>query len=341
MSSLAASVRPLRRFALDNRLAADHAAAELRADVLAGLVQPAGNKWMPPKWFYLGEGSDDFEAIATAVPEYYLGRAESEILRSRSDEIAALTRASTLIELGSGSSQKTHQLLTALTAKQSLRQLVLLDVSASALVGAGTHLVDAYPALAITALVDDYTAAIDLPQTSGPRLFCFLGSSIGNFTPAERALFLRRLRKSMAPGDHLLLGTDLVKAEKYLIPAYADAAGVTCRFNRNLLRVMNDILGADFDVEAFEHEVRWDPEREQINMFLRSSVDQIATVPCLDLKIPFAAGELLHTETCAKFRKEGVRTELSVAGLALEKWWEDERGRFGLSLAQAVGVAAD
>ncbi|MEU8972394.1 L-histidine N(alpha)-methyltransferase [Streptomyces monashensis] len=302
--------------------------AALRADVLHGLT--ADPKWLPPKWFYDARGSELFERI-TELPEYYPTRAEREILAVRSGEIAAASGARTLIELGSGSSEKTRYLLDALAPAA----YVPVDVSESALTQAGQALIEERPGLEVHALIADFTAPLDLPATPGPRLVAFLGGTIGNLLPDERAKFLAAVRSLLAPGDGLLLGTDLVKDERVLVRAYDDAAGVTAAFNKNVLAVVDRELGADFDPDAFDHVALWDPEREWIEMRLRSRIAQTVKVPALDLAVDFAAGEELHTEVSAKFRRAGVAEELSDAGLELTHWWTDAEDRFALSLSMA------
>ncbi|EFE65457.1 L-histidine N(alpha)-methyltransferase [Streptomyces viridosporus] len=316
-------------FAVTRTLPEDATGAALRADVLEGLT--GRPRTLPPKWFYDARGSELFEEI-TALPEYYPTRAEREILAARSEEIAAAAGARTLVELGSGSSEKTRYLLDALT---ELRAYVPVDVSESALTRAGRALVAERPGLDVHALIADFTARPALPATPGPRLVAFLGGTIGNLLPAERAVFLASLRDLLAPGDCLLLGTDLVKDEQVLVRAYDDAAGVTAAFNKNVLTVINRELGADFDPAAFDHVALWDAGHEWIEMRLRSRVAQTVKVPALDLAVDFAAGEDLRTEVSAKFRKEGVRDELDSAGLELTRWWTDEAGRFALSLSVA------
>jgi len=316
-------------FLLTRTLPEDATDAALRADVQRGLGGTP--KTLPPKWFYDAHGSELFEQI-TELPEYYPTRAEREILIARSAEIAEATHARTLIELGSGSSEKTRYLLDALTG---LHTYVPVDVSESALTQAGHALVAERPGLEVHALIADFTASVTLPDTPGPRLIAFLGGTIGNLLPAERAAFLASIRALLSPGDALLLGTDLVKDEKVLVRAYDDAAGVTAAFNKNVLTVVNRELGADFDPGTFDHVALWDSGNEWIEMRLRSRTTQTVKIPALDLATDFAAGEELRTEVSAKFRKEGVRGELSAAGLELAHWWTDEEGRFALSLSVA------
>ncbi|MFZ4181893.1 L-histidine N(alpha)-methyltransferase [Streptomyces pseudogriseolus] len=303
--------------------------AALRADVLAGLTSTP--KWLPPKWFYDGRGSELFEEI-TALPEYYPACAEREILVARAGEIAEATGARTLVELGSGSSEKTRFLLEALTG---LRGYVPVDVSQSALTRAGRALAAERPGLDVHALIADFTAGLTLPDTPEPRLVAFLGGTIGNLLPDERAAFLAAVRSLLSPGDTLLLGTDLVKDEQDLVRAYDDAAGVTAAFNKNVLSVVNRELDADFAPAAFEHVALWNAEREWIEMRLRSRTAQTVKIRALDLAVEFAAGEELRTEISAKFRQEGIRAELAEGGLELTHWWTDGGTRFALSLSVA------
>lgn len=248
-------------------------------------------------------------------------------------EIAAATGARTLVELGSGSSEKTRLLLDALRALGTLETYVPVDVSESALTAAGVALAAEYPGLAVHGVLADFTARLGLPPEGGPRLVAFLGGTLGNLLPEERAAFLRGLRASLDPGDFLLLGTDLVKDPSVLVAAYDDAAGVTAEFNLNVLNVLNRELGADFDPTAFAHVARWDPDREWIEMRLRSLRAQTVKIPALNLPVHFDRGEELRTEVSAKFRRERVSAELAAAGLRLSHWWTDEEGRFGLSLS--------
>ncbi|WP_329539424.1 L-histidine N(alpha)-methyltransferase [Streptomyces sp. NBC_01220] len=314
-------------FLLTRTLPLDATDAALRADVLHGLTQQP--KTLPPKWFYDARGSELFEEI-TRLPEYYPTRAEREILIDRAAEIAAASGARTLVELGSGSSEKTRHLLDALA---DLHSYVPVDVSESALRGAADVLLKERPELSVHALIADFTADLSLPDTPGPRLVAFLGGTIGNLLPAERAGFLSSVRSMLSPGDTLLLGTDLVKDEKVLVAAYDDAAGVTAAFNRNVLSVVDRELGADFAPDDFEHVARWNPRQEWIEMRLRARRALTVKIPELDLLVPFEDGEEMRTEVSAKFRKDGVRGELAAAGLRLSQWWTDSAGRFALSLA--------
>ena len=305
-------------------------ASALRADALAGLT--ATPKTLSPKWFYDERGSELFEKI-TLLPEYYPTRAERAILRAASGEIAVATGAATLVELGSGSSEKTHLLLDALRDAGTLRSYVPLDVSESALISAANRVLASYPGLSVVAVVSDFEEHLGLPAADGARLVAFLGSTIGNLLPAERVAFLARLRSGLNEEDALLLGTDLVKDPAVLVAAYDDPAGVTAAFNKNVLAVLNAELGADFDRDAFDHVAIWDAGAEWIEMRLRSILDQRVTLPAIGLAVDFAEGEEIRTEVSAKFRRGGIEAELAAAGFAMRSWWTDDDGQFGLSLS--------
>jgi L-histidine N-alpha-methyltransferase len=315
---------------LTYHLEPDDAAAALRADALAGLT--ATPKTLPPRWFYDTRGSELFDRI-TRLPEYYLTRAERAVLRSRAGEIAAASGADMLVELGSGTSEKTRLLLTALRDAGTLRRFVPFDVDPSVLRAAGAAITAEYPQVSVEAVVGDFTRHLGELPRSGRRLIAFLGSTIGNFEPGPRADFLAELSATLRPGDSFLLGTDLVKEPGRLVRAYDDAEGVTADFNRNVLAVLDRELKADFDPDAFEHVALWDAENEWIEMRLRSRTDQVVTVTELDLQVPFAAGEDLHTEVSAKFRRERVQQELATAALSMTRWWTDPAGDFGVSLS--------
>jgi L-histidine N-alpha-methyltransferase len=315
--------------AIDVRLSPDALTENMRRDVRKGLT--ATPKELPPKYFYDARGSLLFEDI-TRLAEYYPTRTERAILAARAPEVASLTAARTLVELGSGSSEKTRLLLRAL--KPTLDGYVPVDVSESALAGAVSTLTDEFPGLPVRGVVADFADLSRLPGER-PRLTAFLGGTIGNLEPGERARFLAGVAGGMAPGDALLLGTDLVKDQARLIAAYDDAAGVTAAFNLNVLSVINRELGADFDPARFAHVARWDAEREWIEMRLRSLRAQQVHVSALDLVVSFDEGEEMRTEISAKFREATVARELTGAGLRLAEWWTDEAGDFALSLALA------
>jgi L-histidine Nalpha-methyltransferase len=305
-------------------------AATLCADVRDGLT--SSPKWLAPKYFYDARGSALFEEI-TRLREYYPTRTERGILAVHADDVAELTKARSLVELGSGSSEKTHLLLGALRSVGSLETYVPVDVSADAIEWAIPGLVERYPGLSVHGIVADIESQLDTLPQDGPRLVAFLGGTIGNFHPAQRAAFLAAVAATLSPGEALLLGTDLVKDPRRLVRAYDDSAGVTADFNRNVLRVINRELGADFDPDAFEHVALWDAEHEWIEMRLRSRHQQQVTVTGLGIEVPFAAGEDVRTEISAKFRTDEVARELTAAGLRPTASWTDPAGDFALTLA--------
>jgi L-histidine Nalpha-methyltransferase len=302
----------------------------LRADARAGLT--ASPKALPPKWFYDEEGCRLFDEI-TRLPEYYPTRSERVILARHAADIAARTSADTLVELGSGTSEKTRLLLDALSARGSLRRFVPFDVSEPTLRDAASAIEVEYPGVDVHAVVGDFERHLDRVPGGGTRLVAFLGSTIGNLDPDGRARFYRSIAAGLAPDDALLLGTDLVKDTRRLEAAYDDAAGVTAAFNRNVLSVLNRELAADFAPERFAHVARWNPVEEWIEMRLRSEATQTVHVDELDLEVEFAGGEEMRTEISAKFRRERVEAELAAAGLAVAAWWTDPEGDFALSLS--------
>jgi L-histidine N-alpha-methyltransferase len=316
---------------VDVHLGPDDLTRALRADVRAGLT--ATPKWLPPKWFYDDRGSQLFDEI-TRLPEYYPTRCEREILLARATEVVERSGADILVELGSGTSEKTLALLDAFTDGGRLRRFVPFDVCDGFLRDSALTIATRYPGLDVHGVVGDFEHHLGEIPRDGRRLIAFLGGTVGNLAPAERARFLRDLAATMPPGDGLLLGTDLVKDRDRLVRAYDDSAGVTAEFNRNVLRVVNRELDADFVPERFEHVALWDDRNEWIEMRLRSVEPQVARIGELDLEVPFAAGEELRTEISAKFRREGVEAELGAVALTLTDWWTDSTGSFALSLSR-------
>jgi L-histidine N-alpha-methyltransferase len=315
---------------IEVHLGPDEWADVLRHDTAAGLV--ASPKETPPTWFYDERGCELFEAI-TRLPEYYPTRTERSILTERAGAIAALTDADTLVELGAGTSEKTRLLLDAMAEHGRLRRFVPFDVAEPTLVATAEAIAEEYPDIEVTGVVGDFRRHLGTLPKEGRRLVAFLGGTIGNLRPRERAVMLGELASTMAPGDALLLGTDLVKDPRRLVAAYDDARGITAAFNLNVLTVLNRELGADFDVARFEHVARFDEVDEWIEMRLRARGAQVVHVPALDLTLDFVDGEELRTEISAKFRRSGVRAELEVAGLTAVEWWTDPAGDFALSLA--------
>jgi L-histidine N-alpha-methyltransferase len=318
---------------LDIHLTDGDADAALRADVRAGLTTVP--KQLPPKWFYDARGSELFERI-TELPEYYPTRTERALLDRSADEIAVTSGADTLVELGSGSSAKTRLLLDAFSRAGSLRRYVPQDVSEAALRQAMDALAAEYPRLELHGVVGDFTSHLDRLPRGDRRMVAFLGGTIGNLLPAERTAFLHQLRSVLQPGEQLLLGTGLVIEEDVLVRAYDDSAGVTADFNRNVLRVLNRELRADFPVEAFAHRAWWNAEQEWIEMRLVAERAMTVTIAELDLQVQFAAGEELRTEISAKFRPSGVRAMLTDADFTVTRVWTDPRDRFALTLATAT-----
>ena len=304
--------------------------AALRADVAVGLT--AQPKSLPPKWFYDPRGSQLFDEI-TRLPEYYPTRRERDLLASVADEVAAVTRAETLIELGSGTSEKTGLLLAALTSAGSLRRFVPVDVDEVTLTSAAQAIAAAYPGVTVHAVVGDFERHLPLLPRGGRRLVAFLGSTIGNLEPGPRARFLATLAATLSDGDALLLGIDLVKDPARLVAAYDDRAGITAEFNKNVLHVLNRALGAVFDPEAFDHVALWDAESEWMEMRLQARRPLRVHMPALNLTADFAQGEALRTEVSAKFRRERVAAELAAAGLDLMHWWTDPDSDVALTLA--------
>ena len=315
---------------VDVHLRGDAIRAALAHDVRAGLTQMP--KMLPPKWFYDDRGSRLFDEI-TRLPEYYPTRAERSILDEHATEIAKRTGADTLVELGSGTSEKTRLLLDALRDQCGLRRFVPFDVSEETLRDAAAAIADEYPGVSVHAVVGDFEQHLATVPAGGRRLVAFLGSTIGNFAPEPRHELLDAIAGLLVPGDALLLGTDLVKDPDRLVAAYDDAAGVTTEFNRNVLHVINRELDADFPVERFEHVARWDPDAEWIEMRLRACGALHVRIARLDLDVEFSDGEELRTEISAKFRREGIEGELARVGLTPTDWWTDDPGDFGLSLS--------
>ncbi|MRH86804.1 L-histidine N(alpha)-methyltransferase [Nocardia sp. SYP-A9097] len=316
---------------LDIHLTDEDLTAALRADVREGLT--AEPKWLPPKWFYDARGSELFELI-TELPEYYPTRTERALLERVVGEIAKLAQAEVLVELGAGSAAKTRLLLEALTAEGPLKTYVPQDVSVSALTGAAEQVAMEFPGLSVHGVVSDFTATLDNLPRGGRRMIAFLGGTIGNLVPRERAEFLAGVHDVLEPGEQLLLGAGLVIDPAILVPAYDDAAGVTAEFNRNVLHVLNARLGANFEQEKFAHIALWDAEREWIEMRLEATEAVTVTIAELDLTVDFAKGEQLRTEISAKFRPEGLESELAAAGFATERIWTDPDERFALVLAE-------
>ncbi len=316
------------------RASGDGADADLEAAVRSGLV--AHLKELPPKYFYDELGSELFEQI-TELPEYYPTRAERSILELHSSEIVAAADAQCLVELGSGSASKTRTLLEAMRRAGSLRTYVPVDISEEITRQTATELVREFPGLRVHGVICDIENDLErLPGWGQRRMIAFLGGTVGNFARAPRRLLLQRIASLLGPADTLLLGTDLVKDRSLLEAAYNDAAGVTDRFNKNVLSVLNRQLGADFDLDRFEHFAFYDADEERIEMRLRSLADQSVKITGLDMTVAFADGEEMRTELSHKFTLPSLEGLYASAGLQLVEVWTDPDGLFALSLARPV-----
>lgn len=308
-------------------------ARSLADDALTGLCSRP--KVLPPRWFYDERGSELYEAI-TEIEEYYPARREREILEAHAQDIAETAGAESLVEIGSGSAAKTRILLDALTLEATFQRYVPFDVCEEFVKASGEEIAASYPGIEVNGVVGDFSRHLGGIEHKGRELVIFLGGTIGNLLPEERSLFLSNLRASMTSGDTLLLGADLVKDADRMVAAYDDSAGVTAEFNRNVLRVLNRELGADFSPPSFEHVALWREDMEWIEMRLRSRVAQKVRVDGLGLEFVFDEGEEMRTEVSTKFRQPVLEMELHKAGFELEQWWTDEGGDFSLSLSKAA-----
>jgi L-histidine N-alpha-methyltransferase len=303
----------------------------LADDVLDGLTRPF--KELPPKHFYDARGAELFDRICE-LPEYYPTRAERTILEQEAGELARLTGAAELVELGSGTAAKTRTLLDALHDAGTLVRYVPVDVTEQMVRDCAAELTEEYPGLQVHGVIGDFERHLDrIPAAVGPRIVAFLGGTIGNFPPGSRRRVLREIRELLSPGDHLLMGTDLVKDPAVLEAAYDDAQGLTAEFNRNLLSVLNRELDAAFDPQDFDHVALFDREHEWIEMRLRARREHTTLVRALDLPVHFEAGEEMRTEISAKFTPERLEADLSASGLELVSWLTDPDDLFALTLS--------
>jgi L-histidine Nalpha-methyltransferase len=302
----------------------------LADDVRVGLTRSL--KELPPKYFYDERGSVLFDRI-TSLPEYYPTRCERQILNRYAPAIVERSGAEELVELGSGTASKTRALLYAMAGQGALRRYVPFDVDESVLRACALELVELYPGLRVHGVVGDFGRDLGRIPDGHRRLFAFLGGTIGNLYPEQRARFLERIRDAMGPDDRIVIGTDLVKDRAVLEAAYNDSAGLTAEFNRNVLRVINASLEADFDPEAFEHVAFFSEADSWIEMRLRANGAQRVTIDGADLEVTFADGEEIRTEISAKFTREAVDRELHAAGLRLDDFFTDGARLFGLAFA--------
>ncbi|MGC2375226.1 MAG: L-histidine N(alpha)-methyltransferase [Solirubrobacteraceae bacterium] len=309
----------------------------LADDVLDGLTRPF--KELPPKHFYDARGAELFDRICE-LPEYYPTRTERSILQDAAEELASATEAAELVELGSGTAAKTRVLLDALHRAGTLRLYIPVDVTESMVRDCAEELTIEYPGLRVHGVIGDFERHLDrVPDALGPRLVVFLGGTIGNFPPGSRRRFLREIARLLGPDDHLLMGTDLVKDPQVLTQAYDDSQGVTAEFNRNLLRVLNRELQADFDPEDFDHVALFNREHEWIEMRLRARREHTTTVQDLGLSVHFEQGEEMRTEISAKFTRGRVEDDLSSAGLEVVSWLTDPDELFALTLSRPARSA--
>jgi L-histidine Nalpha-methyltransferase len=316
---------------VDVHLSPDDLRDAMERDVRSGLRRAP--KVIPPVYFYDDRGSRLFDEI-TRLPEYYPTRAERSILDAHAKDIVEQSSADTLVELGAGTCDKSRLLLDALASAGRLARFVPLDVSESTLWEAARSLAEDYPELEVRGMVGDFHLHLDEVPDGGRRLVAFLGGTIGNLDPGQRRQFLTGLSTFMTADDRLLLGTDLIKDRQRLVDAYDDASGVTAEFNRNVLRVLNRELGADFTPELFDHVAKWNENDQRIEMWLRSVTDQQVRVGDLDLDVSFAEGEEMLTEISTKFSPESLQAELGECGFEVEAVWTSDGDEFLLSLSR-------
>jgi L-histidine N-alpha-methyltransferase len=317
-------------YTIDVHLSPQAVRARMRADAIAGLQSE--QKSIPPVWFYDERGSQLFEEI-TRLPEYYPTRAERHLLEAYAPTIAELSKADTLVELGAGACEKTRVLLDALHELGTLARYVPFDVSDEFLRDAASTLSEEYDSLAVHLVIGDFSEHLAQIPTEGRRMVAFLGGTIGNLDPAQRARFLFDLNCTMSSGDSFLLGADLVKDRRRLIAAYNDAAGVTAQFNRNVLLVLNKQLGGDFDPDLFAHVALWNEEEQWIEMRLRALEPTVVTLKEAGISVRFDEGEEILTEISAKFTPERIEEELAAAGFVVDGMWGADEGEFSLTLA--------
>jgi L-histidine N-alpha-methyltransferase len=307
---------------------------QLISDVRAGLL--ARPKRLPSRWFYDRRGSELFEEI-TELPEYYLTRTETEILRQHADEIAKTAQPEVLVELGSGTSAKSRLLIDAARRYGSIRVFVPFDIDEDTIGRTAAALAAEFPGLVVQGIAGDFMRHLDAIPRTGRKLVIFLGSTVGNLDDEARARFLTQVRNQLRTDDALLIGFDLVKDAREMVAAYDDSQGLTAEFNRNLLRRLNRELGADFDLNLFTHLAIWNAEQSRIEIYLRAVRDQVVHLPGASLQVDFAGGETVRTEISVKFTRPAVDQSFGDAGLALDRWITDAHGRFALAMGRLRG----
>jgi L-histidine N-alpha-methyltransferase len=317
-------------YTIDVHLSPDDVRQRMRADAIRGLQ--AAHKSIPPVWFYDERGSQLFEQI-THLPEYYPTRAERHLLELHAPTIGELSKADTLVELGAGACDKTRVLLSALQQLGTLATYVPFDVSDEFLRDAASMLSSEYDPLAVHLVIGDFSEHLAEIPVDGRRMIAFLGGTIGNFDPTERARFLFDLNCTMSSNDSLLLGADLVKDRRRLVAAYDDGGGVTAAFNKNVLHVLNEQLGGDFDPDLFAHVALWNEAEQWIEMRLRAANATEVTLRDAGISVSFEPGEEILTEISAKFTPERIEAELGGAGFVVDGMWGADEGEFLLTLA--------
>ncbi|MCH7788921.1 MAG: L-histidine N(alpha)-methyltransferase [Acidobacteria bacterium] len=312
---------------IDTHIPNDWAQGEMLDDIRRTFTNHP--KVLRPKWLYDDRGSELFDRITT-LDEYYPTEAERSLLLDKASEIARRSGADTIIELGSGTSDKTRTLLDAFWVTEQLTTFIPVDVSEQTLVDASERLAERYPGLSVQAHVGDFTRHLGHLPHSGRRLVAFLGGTLGNFYQEERAAFLGAVADTLDTDDWILLGVDLVKDAQRLIDAYHDSEGVTAEFVTNVLSIINRELGGNLPLEQFDYVPLWDAQEERVDMRLRAAMPVTARIEALDLDVSFDEGEELRVEISTKFRQEKLSGELSAAGFDVEAFWTSSASEDGL-----------
>lgn len=307
---------------------------QLVADVRRGLL--GRPRRLPSRWFYDRRGSQLFDAI-TELPEYYLTRTETDILRHHAEEIAATAQPEVMVELGSGTSTKSRLLIDAARRCGSLRAFVPFDFDEDVVRRTAASLAAEFPGLKVQGIAGDFLRDLNAIPRAAHKLVLFLGSTIGNLEDDERLRFLTDVRHRLGPADRVLIGFDLVKDPHELVAAYDDSQGVTAQFNLNLLLRLNRELGANFDLDLFQHRATWNADKCRIEIYLRALGEQGVVLPAAGLWINFEKGETIRTEISVKFTRQAVDQSFREAGLRLERWITDAEGRFALALGRPGG----
>jgi L-histidine N-alpha-methyltransferase len=310
--------------------------ADMAAEVRRALT--AGRPWLPCKYFYDDRGSALFERI-TLLPEYYQTRTEEALLARIADDVVARVAPTELVELGSGAGRKIALLLEAMGRGGRPARLVLFDINSLFLDASARRIAARFPDTDVHRVIGDFTRDLTVLGPGGGRLAVFLAGTIGNIHPDDVPRFLARVARQLEPGDALLVGLDLVKDVARLEAAYNDSAGVTAEFNRNILRHLNEVLGADFDADAWEHLAFYDARRAWIEMRLRASVDCHVSIPGARLELDFRAGDEISTEISCKYTRSSFARSLPGTALALDRWYTDADHLFALALLRRERIA--